>query len=148
MDKGSLHSFSMAETPTAHAASMRLSPTPSLRPFDRRFQSRISSSPLASPRSQSPAFLDSNSRRSSTLSQIHQNRTEDLPQEPWEVIRWTKLKQLTGNVFSETGKRNFGKPTCMAVLAFILVGTAKGVILAFDFHQTLKAIIGPGTIGL
>lgn len=43
------------------------------------------------------------------------------------------------------GKRNFGRPTCLAVSALIAVGTSKGLVLGFDYHQTLKIIIGQGT---
>lgn len=64
---------------------------------------------------------------------------------PWEVVRWTRLKKMTGEVFSESGKRNYGRPTCIAVAAFIAVGTSKGMILVFDYHQILKAMIGLGT---
>lgn len=55
------------------------------------------------------------------------------------------MKKITGQAFSELGKRNFGRPTCLAVAASIIIGTSKGLILVFDYHQTLKSIIGPGT---
>lgn len=64
---------------------------------------------------------------------------------PWEVIRWMKLKKITGQAFSEQGKRSFGRSTCLAVSGIIALGTSKGSILIFDYHQTLKYIIGPGT---
>ncbi|KAJ9648506.1 Vacuolar protein sorting-associated protein 8 [Coniosporium tulheliwenetii] len=72
---------------------------------------------------------------------------DDTPsiQPPWEVVRWTKLKKITGQAFSEAGKRNFGRPTCLVVAASIAIGTSKGFILVFDYQQTLKSIIGPGT---
>jgi hypothetical protein len=60
-------------------------------------------------------------------------------------VRWTKLRKITGQLFSEVGKRNFGRPTCLAVSALIAVGTSKGLVLGFDYHQTLKIIIGQGT---
>ena len=66
---------------------------------------------------------------------------------PWEVVRWTRLKKLNGQAFSESGKRTFGSPTCIAVTAFIVLGTSKGIILMFDYSQNLKMIIGPGTKG-
>lgn len=62
-------------------------------------------------------------------------------------MRWTKLKKLNGQAFSEAGKRNFGVPTCIAVSASIVLGTSKGIILVFDYYQKLKSIIGPGTKG-
>jgi hypothetical protein len=54
---------------------------------------------------------------------------------------------MNGQAFSEVGKRNFGVPTCISVSASIVLGTSKGIILIFDYHQNLKSIIGPGTKG-
>jgi hypothetical protein len=71
----------------------------------------------------------------------------ETPQAPWEVVRWTKLKKITAQVFSEVGKRNFGRPTCLNVAASLAIGTSKGFILIFDYQQVLKSIIGPGTKG-
>ncbi|KAK6438457.1 Vacuolar protein sorting-associated protein 8 [Oleoguttula sp. CCFEE 5521] len=122
-----------------------------LQPFERRFESRFTASPSPSPRPSSPAFLSPHSRQVSLSSQISQISSQDgaasdePPQAPWEVIRWTKLRKLSGQAFSEVGKRNFGKPTCLAVSALIAIGTSKGLILGFDYHQTLKIIIGQGT---
>ncbi|TKA63720.1 hypothetical protein B0A49_09415, partial [Cryomyces minteri] len=89
---------------------------------------------------------DTPSIQSSLSSQLPRVEDEtDTPQAPWEVVRWTKLRIISGQVFSEAGKRNFGKPTCLAVSTSIAIGTSKGLILIFDYHQTLKAIIGTGT---
>ncbi|GAW25880.1 putative vacuolar assembly sorting protein VPS8 [Rosellinia necatrix] len=122
------------------------SPTPSFRPFDRRFQSRISSPSSLSPRPSSPAFLTGHSRNVSLNSQLFLDPSEtETPSPPWEVVRWTKLKKLNGQAFSEAGRRGFGSPTCIAVSASIVLGTTKGIILMFDYHQNLKMIIGPGT---
>ncbi|KAM0504130.1 hypothetical protein ACHAP8_002535 [Fusarium lateritium] len=124
------------------------SPSPSFRPFDRRFQSRISSSNINTPRSSSPAFpfLSSHSRNVSLSSQFLLDQADlETPTPPWEVVRWTKLRKLNGHAFSEAGKRNFGSPTCLTVSATIVLGTSKGIILVFDYNQNLKMIIGPGT---
>ncbi|KAI0966424.1 vacuolar assembly/sorting protein VPS8 [Xylaria arbuscula] len=122
------------------------SPTPSFRPFDRRFQSRISSPFPLSPRPSSPAFLTGHSRNVSLSSQLLLDSGEtETPSPPWEVVRWTKLKKLNGQALSEAGKRSFGSPTCIAVSASIVLGTSKGIILMFDYNQNLKMIIGPGT---
>jgi vacuolar protein sorting-associated protein 8 len=75
------------------------------------------------------------------------NGETDTPSPPWEVVRWTRLKKLNSQAFSEAGKRNFGLPTCVAVSASIVLGTSKGIILMFDYNQNLKMIIGPGTKG-
>ncbi|KAK7962313.1 Vacuolar protein sorting-associated protein 8 [Apiospora aurea] len=122
------------------------SPSPSFRPFDRRFQSRIASPSTLSPRPSSPAYLTGHSRTVSVSSQLALDPGEtETPSLPWEVVRWTRLKKLNGQAFSEAGKRNFGSPTCIAVSAHIVLGTTKGIILVFDYNQNLKMIIGPGT---
>lgn len=118
-----------------------------LQPFDRRFSARQSPSPLASPRNISPAFLTPRSRQASIASTtlVPSEDGSDTPQPPWEVVRWTKLRKITGQVFSEIGKRNYGRPTMLAVSASIAIGTSKGLTLIFDYHQTLTATIGLGT---
>ena len=127
------------------------SPTPSFRPFDRRFQSRLSSSSslnLHNSRPSSPAFLSGHSRSASISSQfVLDNGEADASTPPWEVVRWTRLRKLNGQAFSEVGKRNFGTPTCLAVSTSLVLGTSKGIILMFDYHQNLKLVIGPGTKG-
>ncbi|KHN96767.1 golgi complex component [Metarhizium album ARSEF 1941] len=103
------------------------SPSPSFRPFDRRFQSRISSPSSNTPRPSSPAFLTAHSRNASLSSNflLEQNET-DTPSPPWEVVRWTRLRKLNAQAFSEAGRRNFGSPTTLAVSATIVLGTSKG----------------------
>ena len=81
----------------------------------------------------------------STLLQSQDGSEADTPQPPWEVVRWTKLKKITGTVFSETGKRNYGRATVISIGASIAVGTSKGLALIFDYHQNLSATIGLGT---
>ncbi|KAH3507645.1 hypothetical protein KXV55_003700 [Aspergillus fumigatus] len=129
-------------------ASPRPSPSPSHRPFELRFQSRLSSSPLGF-RPSSPFLSHIHSRKSSLTSRMSPITGEsETPQGPWDVIRWTKLRKITGQAFSEVGKRNFGHPTCMAVSTSIVIGTSKGIILVFDYQQSLKTIIGTGTKGM
>ena len=60
-------------------------------------------------------------------------------------MQWTKLRKISTEAFSEAGRRNYGRPTCIAVATVIVLGTSKGVILVFDYHQNLKATIGLGT---
>ncbi|KAL8834082.1 MAG: hypothetical protein Q9170_003938 [Blastenia crenularia] len=122
------------------------SPTPSLRPFDRRFQARVSPSPQHSSRAASPAFLHAHSRTTSVNSQfIPKSEDVEPEQAPWEVVRWTRLRRISGQAFSEVGKRSFGRPICIAISTSIALGTSKGMILVFDYNQNLKSIIGPGT---
>lgn len=85
------------------------------------------------------------SRQSSAAFSIQTDGSAGSPQAPWEVVRWTKLRKITGEAFSEVGKRKFGRPTCIAIAASIALGTSKGIILVFDYNQNLKSIIGLGT---
>ncbi|KAL5407222.1 hypothetical protein PMIN03_007294 [Paraphaeosphaeria minitans] len=146
--QGSMLSSPSSSVPASHSSLRPHRPT-SLQPFERRFSARLSPSPSASPRAvYSPIFLSAHSRQSSLSSNfLFQSQVDEANthQSPWEVVRWTKLKKITGQVFSEVGKRNFGRPTCLAVAASLVVGTSKGYILVFDYQQVLKSIIGPGT---
>ncbi|KAK7182063.1 hypothetical protein DPSP01_008230 [Paraphaeosphaeria sporulosa] len=146
--QGSMLSSPSSSVPASHSSLRPHRPT-SLQPFERRFSARLSPSPSASPRAvSSPVFLSAHSRQSSVSSNfLFQPQADgaNTPQSPWEVVRWTKLKKITGQVFSEVGKRNFGRPTCLAVAASLVIGTSKGYILVFDYQQVLKSIIGPGT---
>lgn len=95
-----------------------------------------------------PGFLSAHSRHASLSSNFIFDHTDTEPQTPpWEVVRWTKLSKLNSQAFSESGRRNFGSPTCLVVSASIVLGTSKGIILVFDYGQNLKMIIGPGTRG-
>lgn len=122
------------------------SPLSSFRPFDRRFQSRLSSPNLSAFRVSYPTNFNSQSLGTSISSKSsHSAIDHDSSFPPWEVIRWTKLRKINGQAFSEVGKRNFGTPTCISVFTTVAIGTSKGIILNFDYHQNLKSIFGPGT---
>ncbi|GAB7347411.1 hypothetical protein MBLNU459_g4336t1 [Dothideomycetes sp. NU459] len=151
-DTPSLHgshvSLPLRATPSPRPSALPRTPSGALQPFERRFSSRFSVSPSPSPRAASPAFLNAHSRQSSVSSQLLSHDGGDAAealQTPWEVVRWTRLKKITAQAFSEAGKRSFGTPTCLAVSSSIAIGTSKGLILLFDYHQTLKSIIGQGT---
>ncbi|KAF5858043.1 Vacuolar protein sorting-associated protein 8 [Aspergillus alliaceus] len=150
-DTPSLHGSllsSQSSNALAFRGSSRASPSPSHRPFDLRFQSRLSSPSLSGFRPSSSFFAQIHSRKSSLTSRLTPGTVDsdaETPQGPWDVVRWTKLRKITGQAFSEVGKRNFGHPTCLAVSTTIVIGTSKGIILVFDYQQSLKAIIGQGT---
>lgn len=153
----SIHSTPSNSLPPSRMSINRAaSGTSSPRPFDRRFHARMSSSASSIPRIGTPggpSFLNNDSRRISMLSQFTietQTGSENADEEeqaPWEVVKWTKLKKISTQAFSEAGKRAFGRPSFLAVGAFIAIGTSKGLVLLFDYHQTLKSIIGQGTAG-
>jgi vacuolar protein sorting-associated protein 8 len=137
---------SPSRTPSMASPLRNQSPSSLHRPFDRRFHSRISSSPMLTPRAQSPNFLTSHSRQSSLTSIAFPPPSEpDEATAPWEVIRWTKLKKLSGHIFSEVGKRNFGSPTSLSVTDQIVIGTSRGMVLIFDHQQAPRGILGAGT---
>ncbi|KAL2823170.1 Golgi CORVET complex core vacuolar protein 8-domain-containing protein [Aspergillus cavernicola] len=145
--RGSLQS-SPGTSALAFRSSPRPSPSPSHRPFDLRFQSRLSSATLGSVRPSSPFLTQIHSRKSSLTSRLSPatiDSDSEARQDPWDVVRWTKLRKITGQAFSEVGKRNFGTPTCMVVSTSIVIGTSRGIVLVFDYQQSLRAVIGPGT---
>ncbi|KAL4784174.1 Golgi CORVET complex core vacuolar protein 8-domain-containing protein [Aspergillus varians] len=146
--RGSIQSSpSISSALALRGSSPRPSPSPSHRPFDLRFQSRLSSSFPGSIRPSSPFLTQVSSRKSSLTSRLSPATIDsdlDVQQDPWEVVRWTKLRKINGQVFSEVGKRNFGSPTCMVVSTSIVIGTSRGLVLVFDYQQTLRAVIGQG----
>ncbi|KAF4552610.1 putative Golgi CORVET complex core vacuolar protein 8 [Elsinoe fawcettii] len=143
--KGSQISLPLRGTPSPRGSASRTA-SGAIKPFERRFQSRFSISPSSS-RAGSPAFLNVHSRQSSTSSYLPSQNgdSSEAPVAPWEIVRWTKLRKISSQAFSEIGKRQLGTPTCLAVSASIVIGTSKGLILVFDYHQNLKGIIGQGT---
>ncbi|KAI9725182.1 MAG: Vacuolar protein sorting-associated protein 8 [Chrysothrix sp. TS-e1954] len=145
--QASAQSSSLSGRRSVSRSSIRWTQTPASRPFDRRFHARSVSAALIASRNASPAFLTSHSRQSSISSQItvRSLEEEDETQKPWDVVKWSKLKKITSQVFSEAGRRAFGARTYVSVGASIAVGTSKGIILLFDYQQNLKGIIGQGT---
>ncbi|KAI9372786.1 Golgi CORVET complex core vacuolar protein 8-domain-containing protein [Aspergillus egyptiacus] len=151
-DTPSLHGSipsSRSSSALAFRSSPRPSPSSSHRPFDLRFQSRLSSSAsLGSVRAASPFLAKIHSRKSSFTSRLSPatfDSDQEARQDPWDVVRWTKLRNITTQAFSEVGRRNFGSPTCMVVSTSIVIGTSRGIVLVFDYQQSLRAVIGPGT---
>ncbi|KAF2403859.1 hypothetical protein EJ06DRAFT_579783 [Trichodelitschia bisporula] len=146
--RGSILSSPGSSVAPSNVSTARIHRPGGLQPFDRRFSSRLSLSPTTSSRNISPAFLYSRSRQSSISSTLLGSQGVDeseTPQPPWEVVRWTKLRKITGQVFSETGRRNYGRATVLAIGVSIVIGTSKGLALVFDFHQNLIVTIGLGT---
>ncbi|KAI9669366.1 MAG: Vacuolar protein sorting-associated protein 8 [Alyxoria varia] len=126
--------------------SLRSTASPSPQPFERRFQARKPSLQIAASRNVSPGILRAHSRQVSTSSQgTTTSFSDEEDSTPWEVVRWTKLRKISSQVFSEAGKRVFGHRTYLAVAASIAIGTSKGLVLLFDYQQNLKTILGQGT---
>lgn len=119
----------------------RLSSVP--KPFERRFQAR-QSSPLT--RSlDAPTHSRQVSYSSQRTALSVQEDEQDQETSPWEVVRWTKLKKISSQAFSEAAQRAFGQRTCLTIGASIVIGTSKGIVLVFDYQQILKHVLGQGT---
>lgn len=149
--QGSLLSLSRDSGISPPLSIRKRTASPSLQPFERRYQApRASSSQSTLPRALSPAFLAAHSRSSSRSSQltgqlVNSDQEKEPDQKLWEVMKWTRLRKLSHQAFSESGRRAFGSPTCIAVATSIVIGTSRGIILVFDYQQALKNIIGQGT---
>lgn len=65
-----------------------------------------------------------------------------------DPVRWTKLRKISSQLFSERSATRYGEPACLLASTIIAVGTGRGYIMIFDYHQNLKAIIGTGTKSL
>lgn len=100
-----------------------------VRPIDERFQTRFST--LTRLRSSSNSIPSFNGL----------NDYSNLK----DTVRWVKLRKISSQIFSEAASNLYGKPTCLLTATIIAVGTSKGIILVFDYYQTLKSIIGPKT---
>ncbi len=102
---GSILSSPASDAGSIRSPARRGSPSIPHRPFDIRFQSRLSSSQLTPLRSSSPAFLGAHSRHSSTASiGLYTPSEPDEGVNPWDVIRWSKFKKITGQAFLRLGE--------------------------------------------
>lgn len=113
----------------------------------KRYDSLRSS--LLPPSTRSPGHLQAHSRSSSMASILRLSEMEDdytLPK-PAEVVKWTKLRKISLQLYGEEGRRRFGQPTCLAVCGTLAVGTSKGLLLIFDYQQSCKCVIGEATLG-
>jgi vacuolar protein sorting-associated protein 8 len=120
--QGSEATLSAQTTPSKLNGFGYLSPARAFSPsrrFDIRQHQRLSSySSMISQGSPSPSSLHSRiSSISSNIADITDITPSDSPHVQWEVVRWTKLKRIEGQAFSEVGKRKFGSPTAMAVFS-------------------------------
>lgn len=62
-----------------------------------------------------------------------------------DPIRWTKLRKISNQLFSEHVVGKYGEPTCLLTKAVIAIGTTKGFVLIFDYHQNIKFVVGEQT---
>lgn len=73
---------------------------------------------------------------SSHMADINDLTPSETPNVPWEVVRWTKLRKIEGQAFSEIGKRKFGSPTAIAVLHVIRL--ANYIVLRRHRNRNIK----------
>jgi hypothetical protein len=66
----------------------------------------------------------------------------DLQSSPWEPIRWSKLRKISSQLYSEATTAVYGKPTAVLPATLIAVGTSRGLVLVFDYQQNLKQVLG------
>ncbi|ANB12259.1 hypothetical protein AWJ20_508 [Sugiyamaella lignohabitans] len=68
----------------------------------------------------------------------------DLPYQntPWEPVRWSKLRKISNQLYSESAHALYGQPTCVYPASFIAVGMSRGHVLIFDYQQNLKHVLG------
>lgn len=117
--QGSEATLSAPVTPSKLNGYGYLSPARAFSPsrgFDIRQHQRLSSFSSQLTRSPTPSSVHSRmSSFSGNIGDVTNITTSDSPNVPWEVVRWTKLRKIVGQAFSEIGKRKFGTPTVLAV---------------------------------
>ncbi|KAJ3030539.1 UNVERIFIED_CONTAM: Vacuolar protein sorting-associated protein 8 [Siphonaria sp. JEL0065] len=116
----------------------------SLRPIQNRLQSFISPESNSHSRSSSalsgsmpPTFL-MNGRAIPSLPGFGGSPLGG----PNEVFKWSPLRALSDDLFSNSTTQKFGMPTVFAVAGVIAVGTSRSMILVYDLTQTLKVVLG------
>ncbi|KAI8979992.1 Golgi CORVET complex core vacuolar protein 8-domain-containing protein [Pilobolus umbonatus] len=62
--------------------------------------------------------------------------------EPWEAFRWTPLKKISDQLYSDAIKQESGLISVMAVSGLIALGTTRSLVFVYDFSQNLKCILG------
>lgn len=55
-----------------------------------------------------------------------------------DPISWSKLRKLSNQLYSSANFAKYGKPQCIYAGSTIVVGTAHGYVLVFDYQQDLK----------
>lgn len=143
-----LHSTPGSSRPGS-SLSLRSRQSPQAHAFEKRFHARKSLG-LDSLTDARPGAVNLHMRQVSQSSQITVTSSEPEQEEdkPWEVVKWTKLKKLSSQAFSEAGRRAFGNCSYLVIGASIVIGTTKGLIMVFDYQQNLKSIVGQGTPGM
>ncbi|ODQ65051.1 hypothetical protein NADFUDRAFT_51650 [Nadsonia fulvescens var. elongata DSM 6958] len=130
---------SRATSPASSLSSVRSQ----LRPFEHRFQTRISS--FLSQRPNTNRFNNNSNGSGNNDEDVKAlfDGTHDLARlNDHDSIHWTKLRKISNQIYSDEAASLYGTPTAIIVTIVIAVGTSRGLILIFDFQQNLTAILG------
>ncbi|KAG5357884.1 Vacuolar protein sorting-associated protein 8 [Yarrowia sp. B02] len=132
--------LSPVRTPLHLSAAVRsMSPSSSnmeIRPFEKRFETRISSLLKRSGHSRSGSELTSRGSPNAYASPRHLTSLSDSL--ATDSMSWTKLHNISNQIYSEAGQLEFGEPSALLVTNTICVGTKNGVTLVFDYQQNMK----------
>lgn len=96
-----------------------------------------------------PGHFQPHSRSSSVASMLHlaEMAEDGNAPKPREAVKWTPLRKMSSQLYSEAGKRAFGIPTCFTVSGVLAIGTTKGLVLIFDYKQSCQATLGNSSLG-
>lgn len=67
--------------------------------------------------------------------------------EPWEAFKWTPLKKISDQLYSDAIKGESGLISVMVVSGVIAIGTTRSLVFVYDYSQNLKCILGDSTRG-
>ncbi|KAI7897400.1 Golgi CORVET complex core vacuolar protein 8-domain-containing protein [Mucor mucedo] len=65
--------------------------------------------------------------------------------EPWEAFKWTPLKKISDQLYSDAIKGESGLISVMVVSGVIAIGTTRSLVFVYDYSQNLKCILGDST---
>lgn len=140
---------SAAESQDSQMTSARSAHRTYLSPLRSKRYDGLRSSLSPSGVSSRPNSLSNRSRTSSAASILNlASMTDDhIAPKPTEIFKWTKLRKVTEQLYSEAGRRTFGRPTCFVVSGVLAIGTSKGLLVIYDYQQVCKHVIGGGSSG-
>lgn len=105
--------------------------------IDERFQTRLSS--LSSIIQNKPKIVERINTQSHSLDALIDPSSLSTP---WEAIRWSKLRRLSSQLYSDIAISSYGRPCVIFPASYICVGTSRGLVLVFDYHQNLLHALG------
>ncbi|KAI9316979.1 Golgi CORVET complex core vacuolar protein 8-domain-containing protein [Dichotomocladium elegans] len=135
--------FSSTPRSASPKAPRRIGSNPALQ-SSTDFQARTNNGSLLRARLESPSYNSHSSSEIGTLSDQSPSVSalfgDEL--EPWEAFRWTPLKKISDQLYSEDLRRQHGLASVLAVSGVIAVGTTRSLVFVYDYSQDLKCILG------